>query len=116
MSEVTFINKLINSKLQTVLVDLRRAFQIEYGDRLAKVVLFGSQARDQAVNGSDIDILIVLKGEIRASDEILKTGGLVADLSLKYDQVISCLFMAETRFLSHNNMLLRNIRHEGITL
>jgi uncharacterized protein len=83
MSEVALINKLINSKLQTLLRDLRQAFQIEYGDRLAKVVLFGSQARDQAVNGSDIDILIVLKGEIRASDEILKTGGLVADLSLK---------------------------------
>jgi uncharacterized protein len=116
MSEVTLIDKFINSKLQTVLADLRQSFQIEYGDRLAKLVLFGSQARSEAVNGSDIDVLIVLKGEIRASDEILKTGGLVAELSLKYDQVISCLFMAETRFLHHNNMLLRNIRLEGITL
>lgn len=116
MSEITLIHKPINPKLSPVLAELKRTFQIEYKDRLAKMVLFGSQARNEAVNGSDIDILIVLKGNIRASDEILKTGGIVAELSLKYDQMISCLFMEESRFLHHNNMLLRNIRLEGITL
>ena len=109
-------NKLKNLELEKILIELRQSLHLEYGHRLAKIVLFGSQARNEAVHGSDIDILVVLKGEVKPSDEILKTGGIVADLSLKYDQVISCIFMAEQRFLHHNNMLLRNIRHEGITL
>ena len=116
MLVINSLEKLKNSKLENILTELRQAFHIEYGDRLAKIVLFGSQARNEAVNGSDIDILIVLKGEVRPSDEILKTGGIVAELSLKYDQMISCVFMTEKRFLHHNNMLLRNIRHEGIIL
>jgi predicted nucleotidyltransferase len=116
MLAINGLEKLKNSKLENTLTELRQTLHLEYGDRLVKIVLFGSQARNEAVNGSDIDILIVLKGEVRPSDEILKTGGMIADLSLKYDQVISCIFMAEQRFLHHNNMLLRNIRHEGITL
>ncbi len=116
MLAINSLEKLQNSKLGNILTELSQAFYIEYGDRLAKIVLFGSQARNEAVNGSDIDILIVLKGDVRPSDEILNTGGIVAALSLKYDQVISCVFMAEQRFLHHNNMLLRNIRHEGIAI
>jgi uncharacterized protein len=111
-----YSDPLINSKLHNILTELKRALQITYGHRLAQLILFGSQARGEVVNDSDIDILVVLKGEVRASDEILKTGGIVADLSLKYNEVISCLFMTESRLLNHNNMLLRNIRHEGITL
>jgi predicted nucleotidyltransferase len=116
MLTIHSINKLKNPELEKILSELRQALHLEYGDRLAKILLFGSQARNAAVDGSDIDILVVLNGEVKPSDEILKTGGFVADLSLKYDQVISCIFMAEKRFLHHNNMLLRNIRHEGITL
>ncbi|MEI6430030.1 MAG: nucleotidyltransferase domain-containing protein [Pseudanabaena sp. ELA607] len=116
MLTIHSLEKLKTPKLENILAELRQALYLEYGDRLAKIVLFGSQARNEAVHGSDIDILVVLKGEVKPSDEILKTGGFVADLSLKYDQVISCIFMAEQRFLNHNNMLLRNIRHEGIAL
>ena len=80
MLAINSLEKLNNSRLKNILTELRQVFHIEYGDRLAKIVLFGSQARNEAVNGSDIDILIVLKGEVRPSDEILKTGGIVADL------------------------------------
>lgn len=109
-------DKLPNLKIQIILQELKRSLQIAYKKRLTQIILFGSQARNEAVSGSDIDILIVLKGEVKASDEILKTGGIVADLSLKYDEVVSCLFMTESRFLHHNSMLLRNIRLEGITI
>ena len=60
MLVINSLEKLKNSKLENILTELRQAFHIEYGERLAKIVLFGSQARNEAVNGSDIDILIVL--------------------------------------------------------
>ena len=65
MLAINSLEKLNNSRLKNILTELRQAFHVEYGDRLAKIVLFGSQARNEAVNGSDIDILIVLKGEVR---------------------------------------------------
>jgi predicted nucleotidyltransferase len=54
----------MNEKLQTILTELRRRFEALYGERLVRMVLFGSQAREDAELGSDIDVLVVLKGPV----------------------------------------------------
>lgn len=106
----------MSGKLKAILAELRSRFEEIYGDRLVKMVLFGSQARGDADAGSDIDVLIVLKGQVNPGEEIERTGDIVADLSLQNDEVISCLFMDEHRFTHRNGPLLRNIRKEGIPL
>jgi len=106
----------MNSKVMGVLSELRSRFNEIYGDRLSRLVLFGSQARGDAEDGSDIDILLVLKGEVKAGEEISRIGEFTSALSLKNNVVISCVFMPEERFLHRNGPLLRNVRREGITL
>ncbi|MGD2181972.1 nucleotidyltransferase domain-containing protein [Lusitaniella coriacea] len=106
----------MNQKLKSILNQLRSHFEQIYGDRLVKMVLFGSQARGDARPDSDIDVLIVLKGEVNLGEEIVKTSQIVATLSLEYDEVISRLFMDEDRFVYRNGPLLRNIRKEGVAL
>jgi uncharacterized protein len=107
---------MINERLQSILTELRHQFESLYGERLVKMALFGSQARGDAEPGSDIDVLVVLKELVQAGDEISRTGQIVADLSLKYDEVISCVFMDEDRFAHRAGPLLRNIRKEGIAV
>jgi uncharacterized protein len=72
-----------NEKLRSILNELKQSFQAEYSDRLVSVILFGSQARGEAVEESDIDVLIVLRGEVTASIEIFRTEAIVGDLSLR---------------------------------
>ena len=93
---------------------LRKRLEELYGSRLVKMVLFGSHARGDAETGSDIDVLVVLRGEVNPGEEIGRTGGIVSELSLENDVVISCIFMEEYRYLHRNGPLLRNIRKEGI--
>ena len=50
----------MNDKLITILAELRRRFEVLYGTRMVKMMLFGSQARGDAEPGSDIDALVVL--------------------------------------------------------
>lgn len=100
--------------VRKILVDLRRKLEELYGPRLVRLVLFGSHARGDAEPGSDIDVLVVLRGEVNPGEEIRRTGGIIADLSLANDVVISCLFIDEFRFMHRNGPLLRNIRKEGI--
>ena len=107
---------IINEKLQTILTQLKLQLETYYGDHLQRLILFGSQARGDAGPDSDIDILVVLKGEVNAGEEIDKTIPIIARLSLEKDVVISCIFMDEDRFINRNGSLLRNIRKEGITL
>lgn len=105
----------MSETLQLLLTQLRSYLCDLYGDRLYKMILFGSQARKQATENSDIDILIVLKGRVNCAEEIKKTGDFISDLSLEYDQVISRLFMDADQFHQSNSPLLMNIRKEGIS-
>ncbi len=87
-----------------------------YGQRLERVVLFGSHARGQAVPDSDIDVLVVLKGDVSPGAEILRSGGIVAGLSLRTDSVISVIFVSSDRFATEGSPLLLNVRREGVAV
>ncbi|MGK7943189.1 MAG: nucleotidyltransferase domain-containing protein [Microcystaceae cyanobacterium] len=102
--------------LKTILAQLKQELQNYYGDRLNQLILFGSQARGDAHPDSDIDVLVVLKGNVNMGDEIENTNSIIARLSLEKDAVISCIFMDEYRFIHRFGPLLRNIRKEGIVL
>jgi predicted nucleotidyltransferase len=62
-----------NAHLATIVARLRRRFQVLYGERLVKLILYGSQARRDAGPYSDIDILVVLKSPVRPGQEIERT-------------------------------------------
>jgi uncharacterized protein len=106
----------MNVTLSPILSRLKQELTDLYGDRLLHLTLFGSQARGDAEPDSDIDVLVVLKPPVNPGSEIKRTGKAIAGLSLRYDVVISCLFMDETNYHTRNGSLLRNIRKEGILL
>jgi predicted nucleotidyltransferase len=78
------------------------------------MVLYGSRARGEAEPGSDIDVLVVLKGSVQPGSEVERTGGIISELSLQFDEVISCAFVNEEQFIRENSPLLLNIRKEGV--
>lgn len=106
----------MNSTLEPILKDLKNKLTALYCDRLVYLTLFGSQARGDQDFDSDIDVLVVLQAPVNPGEEIQHTGKIVADISLDYDVVISCIFMDEIQYQTHNNALLRNIRKDGVLL
>ncbi len=99
-----------------VLKALKSYLLKEYQDQLDQVILFGSQARQQATPDSDIDVLIVLNDPVDPSAELRRTSHFIADLCLEHNLLISRLFLSRSRFETENSPLLRNIRQEGIAL
>jgi predicted nucleotidyltransferase len=104
----------LNEKLRSIVVELRQRLEALYGDRLVKMLLYGSQARGDARPWSDIDVLLVLRGAVRIAAEIARTEVVLGDLSLKYNVVISCQYVEEDRFARGDGPLLEIIRREGI--
>lgn len=106
----------MNPKTKAIVTELRKYLERLYGERLMQIVVFGSQARGDAVDGSDIDILVALKGSVSPGMEIARTSETTAVLSLKHNVVISCTFISADRYTTEQSPLLINVRREGVTL
>lgn len=107
---MTFLDR---HALQSLIADVRSGLEELYGDRLAALVLFGSYARGDGEPGSDVDLLVVLCGEVHPAHEIARTSGLLGDLSLRYDVVVSCTYVSEASFRTERTPFLMNVRREG---
>jgi uncharacterized protein len=104
----------VDRRLKPILAELRGRLEPLYGSRLARLVLFGSQAREDADPGSDVDVLVVLDGEVDPGEEIGRVGEAIAELSLRHDVVLSCTFVSLDRYLVEQSPLLINARREGV--
>ena len=85
-----------------------------YADRLKRVILYGSCARNEATVDSDIDLAVVLAGEVIPGKEINRMIDIITDINLEYDVLLSVYPVSEEDYLNRNSPLLINIRREGI--
>jgi predicted nucleotidyltransferase len=99
----------MHGTLGAILAQLRTGLEALYGPRLVYLLLYGLQARREATAESDIDVLVALQGAVDPGAEITRVGELTASLSLQYNVVISCAFVAEERFRSERSPLLLNV-------
>lgn len=102
--------------LMPILQEFRQELEKFYGKRLVKLILFGSQARGNANEDSDIDIMVVLKNPISPGDEIIQMADIATQLDLKYNTFISLIAIADEDFINRQTPLMDNIRREGIVL
>jgi len=100
--------------VRAVLAELRGRLQNLYGDRLVTLVLYGSQARGDAEPGSDIDVMVVLQGPVQPCLEVERSGEILTEVSLHFDEQVSCVFVSQQDFATRNTPLLMNVRREGV--
>ncbi|GAP98607.1 nucleotidyltransferase domain-containing protein [Leptolyngbya sp. NIES-2104] len=100
--------------LPEILAQLRQYLQQEYGDRLARLVLYGSQARNSATDESDIDVLVVLKAPLNVMQEIQRTSEFITDLCLEKTVLVSLGFVSLDRYEQEKSPFFLTVRREGI--
>jgi predicted nucleotidyltransferase len=105
-----------NAQLQPILQKVKQFLINLYQEQLEAIILYGSQARGDATEYSDIDILVVLKSAINPYQEIDRTSEIIAELCLNYDVVISCHFISSEKFNNQNTPFIYNVRKEGIMI
>lgn len=93
---------------------LRARLDALYGARIVHVVLFGSCARGDDRQGSDVDVALVLRGPVDAPDEVARTADLVAEAVLVFGHFVSVFPVSEADFDEADRAIVRAIRDDGI--
>jgi len=104
----------IPEHLQPILAELKRGLQAIYGDRLRAVVLFGSQARGEATEDSDVDVAVVLDDFESGYEELDRTADLFWRLSFEWNELIACVPVRERDWRGKDWRLYRNLRRGGV--
>jgi predicted nucleotidyltransferase len=103
--------------MEDILADLKNRIQEVTGDRLIKMVLYGSRARGDFSKDSDTDIAIVIRD---LSPEMKRRMlSRVADIEFEYLRSLSTLIVSEEDFLllkKRERRIAFDIEEEGIPL
>ncbi|MFH1110227.1 MAG: nucleotidyltransferase domain-containing protein [Planctomycetota bacterium] len=95
---------------------INRGLAALYGARLIAVFVFGSYARGEADEESDMDVLIVLDRVESYGAEVDRTSEIIGELSLRYGVSISRVFVSEDEWLHGDTVFLQNVREEAIAV
>ena len=101
-------------RIREILKEFREEIEKLYGKRLKSIILYGSWARGDATEESDIDVLIVLEGKLIPGKEIDRMIDIITDINLKYGVLISVYPVSEEDYSTTNSPLLINVRREGV--
>lgn len=105
------------NRITRILYLLKSRLTDELGDRLVKMVLYGSRARGDYRGDSDIDVAIIVRGLTGALKNRLLE--IIADIEIEYLTALSTLVISEETFESlkkRERRLALDIETEGLLI
>jgi len=107
----------IQNKYQAAVNEFVRRALRRFEDKIDNIILFGSVARGEAKEDSDIDILVVWKGDKLEGWDVLED--IAVDILLEYEQFISVKIIYPQEYLGMMDMgssFIQNIKKEGVVI
>lgn len=99
---------------QELLTKVKQRLLRAHGRRLRGVVLYGSEARDEARADSDIDLLVLLDGPVDYSRDLRRNIDALYDLVLSLERPISAKPVDVAAYEVAAYPLYRNAKAEGV--
>jgi uncharacterized protein len=106
----------LSADVRTAVEEFCAGLKTIYGGKLDRVILFGSRARGDARFDSDVDLLVVLRGDVEPGREIRLTSQLTHEVSLRHGCVLLSLFVSSEDLQDRRTPLLDSVRREGVPL
>jgi uncharacterized protein len=98
-----------------ILLRIRRSLGVMYGDRIERLVLFGSRARGDAHEGSDYDVAVFLKDLTDRWREFHRLADLRTDILAETDAFLEARPFRAGSY-HDRTPLMHEIRRDGVEL
>lgn len=105
--------------LKMILKKITEVYRSVYGEDIVRIVLYGSYARGDYKNNSDIDIVAIVRGErSHLQENLKKIWDISSDLELEYGTIVSPTVIPFEEFEKYKEDLpyYRNIQNEGVDI
>jgi predicted nucleotidyltransferase len=99
-----------------VLQELKRRLLAEFGEEVTRVLVYGSVARGEDTQDSDIDVMVVFKEEQDLSRQWHRARHIANELGFDHDELICVLATSEEDYRTLVTPLLMNVRREAVPL
>ena len=106
-------------EVEAIISSLATQIKAAIGDRLASVILYGSYARDDFDEGSDVDVMILIDAKherITAYWDII--GDITSELVYQYNLLITPVIQSDEIFNKYKDAsgFYKNILTEGVRI
>lgn len=102
-----------------ILDKMKESYKCAYQDKLCEVLLYGSYARGDYTEESDIDIVAIVDDDrMNVQNTLRQVWKDAADIGLEHDVIVSPLAIPLSEFQAYKDVLplYKNIRREGIRI
>lgn len=102
---------------QSVRTELVNGIVKAVGEKLIRIVLYGSVARGTDTEDSDVDIALLMQGGLDAETED-RLSDFIVEMDLKYDRVFSVIDIDYQQYQDWLAVLpfYQNVKQEGVVL
>lgn len=107
------------SELNRILIRLAEAYKSVYGKQLVKILLYGSYARGEYTEDSDIDVVALVQGErLALQNKLQEIWDISSEMELEYGTILSPTVIPYDEYLRFVDDLpyYRNIANEGVEI
>ena len=100
----------------SILRRMKAQLKDAYGDKVLKVILYGSQARGDAHEGSDVDVAVVVKDALNPRTVERSLEEMLWKVVVDEGELVAVIAFREKLFEKEEWSLILNIKDEGIAI
>lgn len=111
--------KSLDENTNVILNELSLSLKSIYGEKLKEILLYGSYARKQNDDESDIDIMVLVDtDEVELKKYAKQLNDIIGDIGYRHMKVLSVVDMSHQNFNYWVDVMpyYKNVRNEGIVI
>jgi len=106
----------MNKKVRGLLRGIKKYLVDIYGNKIKKMIIYGSYSRGDATKDSDIDLLVVIDKSLESLEIENGLNEYLFQILLRDGELVSIMAIPEDLFNTYNSPFLLNVKDEGISI
>jgi len=106
----------MDEKISSVILQVKNSLIAQYGEKIKRVILYGSHVRGDATPDSDIDLLVLVDKTLSPWEVRRSLSDLLLDILSGTGELVSVMVLPEDIFEAYRDPFFQNVKKEGLPI